>query len=60
MSKGKATFTEADLKRAMRAAATFGSAIVEVTKDGTIRIIPNDQFFATGGQKPKQKPKTLF
>lgn len=60
MSKGKATFKQSDLERAMRAAIIFGEAIVEVTKDGTIRIIPHNQFYRQADDKPKPKPKTLF
>ena len=37
----RATFTDAELTRAMKVARKFDpAAIVEVTKDGTIRILP--------------------
>lgn len=47
MSKGKATFKQRDLERAMRAAKAFGISVVEVTPDGTIRIIPPEQYYAS-------------
>ena len=61
MSKGKATFRQSDLERAMRAIRSFGTAIIEVKPDGTIRIIPPEQYYASeDGQKAiVKKPKTL-
>lgn len=40
----RATFTEAQIKRAMKAAREIDArAVIEVTRDGTIRIMPADE-----------------
>jgi hypothetical protein len=44
MSRRPARFTEADLRRAIRAVAkTNGRYTVEIAPDGTIRIVPRDE-----------------
>jgi hypothetical protein len=62
MSKGKATFRQSDLERAMRAVRAFGTAIIEVRPDGTIRIIPPDQYYAGADipSEPVKKHKKMF
>lgn len=62
MSKGKATFRQSDLERAMRAVKAFGTAIIEVKPDGTIRIIPSEEYYGKKEDEkdPVRKPKTLF
>lgn len=41
MSRAAARFREADIKRALRAAEAVGAKVtVEVTADGTIRLVP--------------------
>lgn len=39
MSRGRARFTEAELRRAAKVAAAAGMA-VEILPDGTIRVVP--------------------
>ncbi len=62
MSKGKATFRQSDLERAMRAIRSFGTAIIEVKPDGTIRIIPPEQYYpdAESHPEPAKKHKKMF
>jgi hypothetical protein len=62
MSKGKANFRQSDLERAMRAVRVFGTAIIEVKPDGTIRIIPPGQYYvsADGETATVKKPKPMF
>lgn len=41
MSRGRATFRESDLKRALRACAAVGATMsIEISTDGTIRLVP--------------------
>lgn len=43
MSRRAAKVTQADIARALRAAAAFGGAYqIEIAPDGTIRIVPVD------------------
>ena len=53
MSKGKAKFTQSDVARAIRAIQQTGAKmVVEITPDGTIRIVPIDE---TAQPKPPKK-----
>jgi hypothetical protein len=52
MTRRAARFTEADVKRAVKAVEAIGSSrVVEVLPDGTIRIVPN-----SGTRKPAVLP----
>lgn len=52
----RATFTEAQICRAVKAARRIDpAAVIEVTRDGVIRILPADQV-APGADTPSQDP----
>lgn len=57
MSKGRVAFRQRDLERAIRAARAFGSAVVEVTRDGTIRIIPPEHYHPSTDSQPPAPAK---
>ena len=60
MSKRTLTFKQCDIERAMRAAKAVGQSIVEIAKDGTIRIIPPEQYDARHRQPAREKKSRLF
>lgn len=57
MSKRTATFKKADLERALKAIRDTGLIMaVEVTTDGTIRLIPSETIRVTVPQGKKTRP----
>ena len=64
MPRNGAKFTQADIARALRAAAkTRVSVSVELLRDGTIRLVPCEkQLVPAGGAGPKadEKPTILL
>jgi hypothetical protein len=60
MPKGNVKFKQSDVTRAIRAVMQTGAPFgVEITPDGTIRIIPVSGINIST-PKPQNKPKTLF
>lgn len=57
MSKGRVAFRQRDLERAIRAARAFGTSVVEVTRDGTIRIIPPEHYHPDAEAQPAAAKK---
>lgn len=55
MGRGKATFRMSDLRRAREIASESGET-VEVTRDGTIRIVPAKPGEASGASKSAANP----
>ena len=64
MSRTAAKFTQADIARALRAAAqTRVSVAIEVLRDGTIRLVPCEKHdLKAGNFRPKldEKPTLLL
>ena len=60
MPKGNVKFKQSDVTRALKAVVQTGVNMgVEITPDGTIRIIPVSGINIST-PKPQNKPKTLF
>jgi hypothetical protein len=60
MPKGNVKFKQSDVTRALKAVVQSGVNMgVEITPDGTIRIIPVS-VANIPTPKPQNKPKTLF
>jgi hypothetical protein len=59
MPKGNVRFKQSDIARAIRAVMQTGASLaVEISTDGTIRLVPATT--VTPKQPKTNKPKTLF
>lgn len=58
MPKGNVKFKQSDVARAIRAVMQTGAPLgVEITPDGTIRLVPAPNVVSV---KKSKKPQTLF